>query len=120
MAYRIVVSPALFDLAEPLELSRSAGSDVHGVGRRVTRTPTLDGGAVLQDLGATDADRVLVLEQAHASAAQVAAAKRLARVHPRVTVATEEGVFLGALESVQVREGTLALVFWPISRLTEA
>lgn len=67
--------------------------------RRMNRVPTLDGGAVFNDFGYTEADRTLALRWLVQSAQAETNVERLLQLYARVHVATPRGFYLCALES---------------------
>lgn len=77
--------------------------------RRVTRTATLDGGAVLLDQGYSVADRTLSIVVEGASLAQIEALSAMVELYPLVTVATREGVFVAALSQSVYTSGALTV-----------
>ncbi|WP_375191796.1 hypothetical protein [Marinobacter sp.] len=74
--------------------------------RRVTRTPTLDGGAAINDFGYSDADRVLDIEWVPRSQRQTDNLARMVRTYGRLIVSCKEGCFLGAPESFSPGDDT--------------
>ena len=71
-------------------------------GRRVTRTATLDGGAVLTDQGWSAGDLRLAIREEQVSAAQVAAVRALLRGHAQVVVSHRDGCHLATLRQLTV------------------
>jgi hypothetical protein len=93
------LSTTTFDTAGYIELPVN-GDPVDGeTRRRVSRIATLDGGAVVNDGGYAEADRILELTWPAVSAAREAAVRRLVELYPQVQVATRTGVYLTALEA---------------------
>lgn len=109
MSYRITVTPTTFTLEDPLIFTRGTSSDIDSSTRRVSRSAVLDGTVVLTDLGFSYGDKTLVLREKKASEAQVITAKYLQVNYALVVVATWDGVYHGAIESVSVSDGTLIL-----------
>jgi len=71
--------------------------------RRMNRIATLDGGAVTNDSGYSDADLTIDLRWAPTQATDEAV-ERLLRLYARINVATRDGVFRAGVESF--RPGT--------------
>lgn len=67
--------------------------------RRMNRIPTLDGGAVFNDFGFSEADRTINLRWRVRSRAKEDAVERLVQLYARVHVATPRGLFLAAVEA---------------------
>lgn len=93
------VSAVTFDTLGYVELPVTADPTDGETRRRVARIATLDGGAVLNDGGYSEADRILQLAWVPDSATREAAVKRLIELYQQVQVATRLGVYLVALES---------------------
>lgn len=77
--------------------------------RRVSRTATLDGGAVLTDQGYSVADRTLTLVAERAPRALLGAVAALLEACPLLLVSTDEGVFLAAPSQLTYVSGVLTL-----------
>jgi hypothetical protein len=101
----IGLSAPLYDPDGAIGLQEMASSELYNLTRRVNRTKTLDGGVAVSDGGHSAGDRNLVVRWRVRGEAQYRAVQRLARLYPRLTVATREGVFEVAPESVQLRSG---------------
>lgn len=69
-------------------------------GRRVSRIATLDGGAVVNDGGFSDADRTVEITWRPLSAEGEAAVARLVRYYAQASVSLPDGVYRGALEAL--------------------
>lgn len=115
----ISISAPTFDLNGSLLLTRVFKSDLDSGSRRVTRTATLDGGVALADMGYAHGDRTLRLVAGGVTRETVEQAAYLQRNYPLLLVATMEGVFLGAIESLSVRGGDLSLNYLVKEKLTE-
>lgn len=98
---RVVLSTLEFDPLVPVDLDALPGSDFGTTSRRVNRVATLDGGAVFNDFGFTNADKTITIEFRPFDAAQSTAVRRLFEIYPKITVATPDGLFLVAPESYQ-------------------
>lgn len=72
-------------------------TDIYSLSRRVTRTATLDGGSVTNDLGFTHSDRTFNVSAA-LSPDQQDLVSRLLRTYPTLMISVQEGLFLGAIE----------------------
>jgi hypothetical protein len=92
------------------------GSQWLNVSRRVTRTPTLDGGAALADGGFSDADRILELAVTDATVAQIQTMTSFIQLYPRLNVTTIEGVFVCAPRQLDVEEGAATLTLLALSK----
>lgn len=83
------------------------GTSLEELPRRVTRTPTLDGGAVIYDGGARHADRDLIIEIDNATRAQADLAADMWENQTRVVVTSEAGAFEGVLSRVTNNQGNI-------------
>lgn len=95
---RVVLSSLTFDPAGSVALIVAPGQTFGDTRRRMNRIPTLDGGAVFNDFGYSEADRSITLSWTVRSAAQEALVARLVQLYARVHVATHQGLWLAALE----------------------
>lgn len=86
--------------------------------RRVNRVATLDGGAVVNDAGYSEADRTIDLQWAALERAREAAIERLVRFYPRLQLATPGGVYLAAVESYRPGGAESALRLLVLSKLS--
>jgi hypothetical protein len=93
------LSTPTFDTSGFVELPVTDETNDGEMRRRVARVATLDGGAVVNDGGYTEADRVLSLAWVPNNATREAAVKRMIQLYQQIQVATREGVYLVALES---------------------
>jgi len=77
-------------------------SDLSVMVRRVSRTATLDGGAMIVDNGytASDATFKLVPQAATQSEALKNAIYQLVKLHSSLTLSTPDGCYLGAISAV--------------------
>lgn len=116
----IGLATQVFDLNGALLLfGTRAESELSEVSRRVSRTATLDGGAVVTDGGYTAADKTLKIVAERVSAETFAAAQYLVRNYGSLMVATDFGLFLGAPESLSLdNTGRLRLTVLVTEELT--
>jgi hypothetical protein len=87
--------------------------------RRVVRTATLDGGVAVSDLGYSDGDRDVEIQEAEATAAAVDFAKYIVENYGRVVVSTPDGAYEAAPDSYSLASGVLTLKVLIISKLSE-
>jgi len=109
---RVTLSTLTFDPLGTVVLDVLPEQTFGETRRRMNRVATLDGGAVFNDFGHTEADRTLSLRWLVQSAAAEAAIERLVQLYARVHVATPRGFYLAALESYNpgATESTLTLL----------
>ena len=106
------LSTTTWDLDGFVELQLTSPAEPSETRRRVNRIATLDGGAVFNDFGFTDADRTLVLRWTPASRQQHEDIERLVQSYALLQVALTSGVYLAAPETYQqgADESTLRLL----------
>lgn len=86
--------------------------------RRVNRIATLDGSAVVNDFGYSDADRTIRLKWVPVSQAYEANVQRLVENNSRLHVATADGVFLAAPEYYEPKTVESTLVLLVLSKVS--
>ena len=94
---RIVLSTITFDLAGVVPLDVQADQFYGETRRRMNRIATLDGGAVFNDFGFSEADRTLRLRWSSTRALD-AAVERLVQLYARVHVASPGGFYVAGIE----------------------
>lgn len=85
--------------------------------RRMNRIATLDGGAVLNDFGYSEADRTMVLRWKVRDLATGAAVQRLVQLYARLHVATPDGFYLAAVEAYTPSTSAASLSLLVINKL---
>lgn len=97
---RVSICSRLIGFQDLLLEANPADSTLRQNRRRYTRTATLDGGVAITDGGWSDGDRTLTLalHPRQLTPETLAAIDALRASSPRVTVATDEGVFEALLE----------------------
>jgi len=112
----VSLSAPSFDLSGELILKRTEGSSLSSAARRVSRSATLDGGAVFLDRGYTDADRDLVVSAAGISQADFERATYLLESYSQLLVSTERGLFLCAPVGLRLTDGDLVFNLFVVSK----
>lgn len=93
------IAATVFDFSGYIEIDLVPAYTDGEVRRRVNRVTTLDGGAVVNDGGFSDADRTLTLRWTPASADAEAAIERMLQTYQTIHTSVPSGVFLAAPES---------------------
>lgn len=117
MGRLICINPPVYDPDGDLRLAISGDTDLEAITRRVSRTATLDGGAVLTDTGYSAADRTFLVNLPGISSEDSARLRRWVRDFATLIVATEESVFEAAPEQFTYSDGTAQLKLLVISDL---
>jgi len=110
----IAISSGLASTAGHLIFDEDPGSRLADLTARVSRTGTLDGGAVLTHSGFSDADRTLTITATGARQLDQALAETLMTLFSTLTrqyLACEAGHFYGAIDAANFRNGDLRLRF---------
>ncbi|MFA5388061.1 MAG: hypothetical protein WC322_06805 [Candidatus Paceibacterota bacterium] len=109
---KIVLSAITFDPAGTVPISTLPGQTLGDSRRRMNRVATLDGGAVFNDFGFSEADRTIKLAWLPTSAAQEAAIERLLMLYTQLHLSTPKGFFVVAPEvyTPGAAESTLTLL----------
>ena len=94
-----ILSTPTFDTVGYVEVNVTADTTTGDTRRRISRIATLDGGAVINDGGYSDGDRILSLTWVADNADLEAAVKRMVELYPQIQISTRDGVYLAALES---------------------
>jgi hypothetical protein len=106
-----------FDLDGAVVLSVLPTSEFGETRRRTNRVATLDGGAVLNDYGYTDADRSMTLRWRPYSRELESAVVRLVKLYGQIQVSTPEGLFRAAPETYRTAANESSLVLLVLERL---
>jgi hypothetical protein len=115
----VSISPPTFDIVGPLLIQEDATSNMVSESRRVSRTATLDGGVAISDMGYAHGDRTFQIKIKNATRELIEKASYLHRNYPYLILANYEGVFLGAVASLALRNGELSITYLVKEKLTE-
>ena len=97
---RITFESTVFDPVGVISLEALPASDLSASTRRVTRTATLDGNAVIIDNGYTSADSTLAID-AWLTETEQQRLQHLIQICPEIIATTPEGCYLGVIDSVR-------------------
>lgn len=98
------IAPESYWIGYPLWLTLSAASDLSTRQRRLSRSATLDGGAVFNDGGFCEADRTLTLTMQSVSRENAATLKEISS-YPKVIISISDGLFLCRIKSYVIGGG---------------
>lgn len=90
-------------------IKEDADSELRNERARMTRSATLDGGAVIDHLGFADGDRTLKIK-ATVTEADETTLWSMFRNLTYVNVVTRDGHFKGCIESMKVRHGKMQMI----------
>ena len=114
----IHLAATTFDLDGSFTLRVLPASDFGETRRRMNRIATLDGAAVFNDFGASEADRTIRLEWRPGSAAHEASIERLVRLYSRLRLSCRDGLYLVAPESYKASPNQSVMTLLVVENLT--
>ena len=104
---KISISTRSYSAYPPLVLPLEPDtSDMRQATKRVTRRATLDSGCVITNTGYSDSDRTLNV-RANVTKAQGDQAWEMFQQYSLLTFAVNDGVFVGAIETMNIQNGKL-------------
>jgi len=117
---QVILSTPTFDPLGVVTLDCSADTSLGEHRRRMNRVATLDGGAVFNDFGYSEADRTIKLTWLVTSAEQEAAIERLVILYAQLHVSTRRGFFLAAPELYTPGAAESSLTLLVVAKLSDA
>lgn len=115
----LTINAPQFDIDGHEVIERYRREGLGNIERRLSRTATLDGGAVFNDFGFSDADRTLDIEIDRPSKALVQNLSRMVQAYGQLIVSCSEGCFLGAPGPFTPGEEITQLTFYVERRLDQ-
>lgn len=112
------VSTQVWDVQGYVELDVMNTQTDGATVRRINRVATLDGSAVVNDAGFSEADRTIQLTWMNDSKTVDAAIERLVKFYGRLNVSTRTGVYDAAVESYTPSPTAPALRLLVISKIS--
>jgi hypothetical protein len=109
------LTPSAFWFGAPPALDIVATSDTRSRARRVTRTATLDGGAVINDGGLSEADRTMSLTLRTVTAEDAVALEQIAQYAPCL-LALDHGLYEGYVDAFAFNGPRAARISFLVSR----
>ena len=113
----IALSAPTYDLDGTLMMDGRA-SETGEMSRRVSRSATLDGMAEVTDLGFSHADRTFRVVRRRPTPDEVSRGAYLIETYQQVRISSDEGVFMGALSSLETRRGEMVITVLIAEKLT--
>jgi len=105
----ISITTKIYDLNGQVIIDPDPDSNLYKNMRRMTRTPTLDGGCVIVDQGVSNADRTLDVRKTGISAAKSDLINYIFRTYSLIQVSFYDGCFEAAIDSLDLNEGKLKM-----------
>lgn len=112
------ISTQVWDAQGYIELDVLATQTDGETRRRINRVATLDGNAVVNDAGYSEADRTIDLRWTPKSLALEVLVERLVRFYGRVNVSTRSGVYDAAVEAYVPSDDESSLRLLVLSKLS--
>lgn len=110
---------AIWNDTESLILNESIEeSDYGDIEPRISRTATLDGGAVIANAGCSHADRTLVIVANNVPFDSETVLKRMTSQARLVHLSNSEGVFSGVLSQLKCKAGRVQFTYLVKEKLT--
>lgn len=110
---------AIWNDAEALTLNeRVDESDYGDIVPRISRTATLDGGAVITNSGCSHADRTLVIVADNVSFATETAIKRMTSLSQTIWMSNREGIFSGVISQLSCKSGRVRFTYLVTEKIT--
>lgn len=116
---RAHLSALTFDPAGAIWLDCLPETTTGETRRRMNRIATLDGGAVFNDFGQSEADRTIELRWRPTDAETEANVERLVKIYARLRLATSRGVWIVAPETYTPGVTESRLVLLVAEKITE-
>jgi len=106
----IGLSTRTFDLAGAILLREyKEETDIDELTRRITRLPTLDGAAYINDGGYSASDRVMSVIIRDLNKADTDILRNITKNYSTITICTEVGAFLGNIDSFNINRGRVTV-----------
>jgi hypothetical protein len=108
--YLIGLAARGYDPRGALLLPHRPGTTLGDVSRRVSRVSTLDGGVAVTNRGHSPGDRTVTLSFSGLPRELVDQARRMVRLHARVTLSIPDGSFIGVPSEFVERRQELTIL----------
>ena len=108
----IGISTLIYDLDGHMVLNESPKSIIPNITRRVSRTATLDGKAIISDLGHSVSDGTYIIKTFNLSKSDRDKLKALVESYSLVRMSTRQGCLLGVIKSLNVEDNPMEFVFF--------
>jgi len=105
----ISITTKIYDLNGEVNINQDPDSDLYKNSRRVSRTPTLDGGCVITDQGFSHGDRTLTITKKNISPFKAERVWYLFKTYSLIQVSFHDGCFIGAIQDTRLNEGNLQM-----------
>lgn len=105
MIRRVWINPPSYHVDGDLRLVITSETELETVGRRVSRTATLDGSAVVYDTGHSSGDRIFLLFFPGITQADSETLQAWVKAYSTLYIATDESVFEAVPEEYKYARG---------------
>jgi hypothetical protein len=105
----ISITAPLYDPDGAVTLRPDPDSDLYEGSRRVTRYPTLDGGASIVDHGMSHADRTFRVTVSDVPRWKYDRVQYLLRTYSLVTVTVQDGVYTAVIQDARLRGANMEM-----------
>lgn len=114
----VTLAALTFDPLGFVQIRALPSSDTRSITRRVNRVATLDGGVAVNDFGFAEGDRSIDIRFRPTREID-ATIGRMMRLHSRVSLTTDEGVFIVALSAYNAEASEARLSILVLERTSE-
>jgi hypothetical protein len=115
----IIITTTTSNANAPIRIHEGTGTSYGTLYPRVSRSGTLDGGAVIAHLGYSEGDRTIIVAAHDMSVADRETLRDLVKSETLFILSCREGCFLGAIESYRYDQDPVRIVFLVKSSETE-
>ena len=111
------INPPEYALNGDLRMEVTAGSELDGISRRVSRTKTLDQSVTITDMGYCEADRDITLTSSSMTETDYRLLREWFANYETVLLSLPSGVYSAAPYALTVNNGTVSATFMLSARL---
>ena len=109
----------LYDLNGFILFQEAANTSYPELSRRVTRTATLDGNSTINDMGYSDSDNSYIIRINNMPQSDILKLSTIIKTYALVYLSTREGVFYGAISSLNTANDPAEFTFLIKNRASE-
>lgn len=98
----IGLTAPVFDIDGALLIKETHNQTAPTLGRRLSRTATLDGGAEITDLGYSEGDRTFIFETTSLTKSEGELLEYFLKTYPLMILSHESGCYIGAIDNLDL------------------